>query len=65
MTVKVTPNQREALWASGSPFAGPVSSSSGRKHMNLRDSGLPVLRAGGVRQSRQEAAPCPQVAPHQ
>lgn len=53
MTVKVTPNQREALTGLWSPFAGLFSSSSGRKHMNLRDSGLPVLRAGGVRQSRQ------------
>ena len=66
MIVKVTANQREAVTGLGSPFVGLFPSSSGRKHMNLKESGLAVLSAGGVRQSRQRRpAPCPQGAPHQ
>ena len=53
MAVKVTPNQREAITGLWSPFVGLFPSPSGRKRMNLKDSGLPVLRAGGVRQSRR------------
>ena len=59
MIVKVTPHQRETITGPCSPFGGGggggwslFPSSSGRKHFELRESGLPVLGAGGVRQSR-------------